>query len=212
MRAGPKGSSAIVKIGIVSDIHCNAPGLERALELMGDVDEVLCAGDSVYEYRWSNEVIEILRNRQARLVLGNHENVLLGSQGQRARQMPTVNQGLVDYLREQPYRIETRLNGKRLLMVHGSPFDPWNEYVYAHTRTFQRLSEVDADYVVLGHTHMPMAERSGKVLVVNPGSAGEARDPRLSGRLSFAVLDTQSDEVRIESYDNPLLEDIADRG
>jgi len=41
-----------MKIGVVSDIHCNAPALGVALRsLEGQVDEVFVAGDAVYEYR-----------------------------------------------------------------------------------------------------------------------------------------------------------------
>ena len=50
-----------VRIGIVSDIHCNAAGLLEALRLMGDVDEVFCLGDSIWEYRFSNGVAQILK-------------------------------------------------------------------------------------------------------------------------------------------------------
>lgn len=195
-----------MKIGIVSDIHCNAAALQRALELMGDVDEVLCAGDTVYEYRFSNDVMSIIRERKIRAVVGNHEIVLLGPQGQRARDVAGVDRELVGFMGGFPNSIETQVNGKRLLMVHGSPYEPWNEYIYPHTPSFRRLAEVDADYVILGHTHQAMAERSGRVLVVNPGSAGEARDPKNGFQLSFAVLDTQSDEVRIELFPDPQRE------
>jgi hypothetical protein len=36
--------------------------------------------------------------------------------------------------------------------------------------------------------------------VINPGSAGEARDPRNGRRLSCAVLDTASDEVVVTDF------------
>ena len=45
-----------MRIGIVSDIHGNMAGLLRAVELMGEVDELLCLGDSIYDYRFSNDV------------------------------------------------------------------------------------------------------------------------------------------------------------
>ena len=45
-----------------------------------------------------------------------------------------------------------------------------------------------------------MAERVGKVMVINPGSAGDARDSRNGRQLSFAVLDTNTDEVAITDY------------
>ena len=57
--------------------------------------------------------------------------------------------------------------------------------------------------VILGHTHYQMAHRVGRVLVINPGSAGEPRDPRNDFQLSFAVLDTESDEVRFGSFPDP---------
>jgi predicted phosphodiesterase len=62
-----------LKLGIVSDVHCNIVGLKRAVELMGDIDELLCLGDSIYEYRFSNEVIRYLREVGAQVILGNHE-------------------------------------------------------------------------------------------------------------------------------------------
>ncbi len=52
-----------MKIGIVSDVHCNHAGLLQALELLGDADELICLGDSIYEYRFSNEVVRLLRDR-----------------------------------------------------------------------------------------------------------------------------------------------------
>src|ERR1700693_2300722 len=54
-----------MKLGIVSDIHCNACGLVQALALMGGIDELICLGDSIYEYRFSNEVGRLLRDRDA---------------------------------------------------------------------------------------------------------------------------------------------------
>jgi putative phosphoesterase len=195
-----------MKIGIVSDVHCNAPGLARALEVMGDVDEVLCAGDAVYEYRFSNDVIRIIRDRGIRLVQGNHDMVLLGPHGQRARATEGVDQGLVAFLGEAPFRMETKVNGKRLLMVHGNPYEPWNQYVVPSSPAFKRLAELDTDFVILGHTHMPVAACSGRVLVINPGSAGEARDPKSGFQLSCAILDTETDEVRIESFPDPQRE------
>lgn len=189
-----------MRIGIVSDIHCNVAGLQQALDLMGDVDELLCAGDSIFEYRFSNETVEILKQRKARIVLGNHEAVFYGPNGVRARTSPSMQRDLLDFLASQPQQITAEIGGKRLLMVHGTPLPPVERYVYPATRELLQLAEVDADYVILGHTHYQMAERVGRVLVINPGSTGDARDPRNGRRLSCAVLDTASDEVRFEDY------------
>ena len=64
--AGPLVSprSRRLKVGIVSDLHCNLEGLDLALQAMGDVDELLCLGDSIFEYRFSNEVVARLKERR----------------------------------------------------------------------------------------------------------------------------------------------------
>jgi putative phosphoesterase len=192
-----------MKLGLVADVHGNIEGLRIALDMMGPVDELVCAGDAVYQFRFSNEVIAALRERNARYILGNHERVLLGPWGERARAASTVQRDLAGYMTERPYHEETQINGKKLVVVHGSPFDPHDEYLYPNSPNLQKLARIDADYIVLGHTHYHMAERVGRALVINPGSAGEPRDHRNAFRLSCAVLDTQSGEVVFHHYDDP---------
>jgi predicted phosphodiesterase len=51
-----------------------------------------------------------------------------------------------------------------------------------------------------------MATRVGRTLVVNPGSLGQRGDPDHPGLVSYAVLDTDSDEVTIHRFPNPLLD------
>jgi putative phosphoesterase len=189
-----------VRIGIVSDVHCNADALRLAFERMGAVDELLCAGDSIYEYRFSNDVIELLRERGARYVLGNHESVFLGPQGARARAAANVRHDLVEYMASQPLSIEVDVGGKRLVMVHATPFEPYQAYVFPGSPELQRLAGFEADYVILGHTHTQMAERVGRALVINPGSGGDARDLANGRRLSYAVLDTSSGEVLFDNF------------
>ncbi|HLG12109.1 MAG TPA: metallophosphoesterase family protein [Dehalococcoidia bacterium] len=189
-----------MRIGIVSDVHCNADALRLAFERMGAVDELLCAGDSIYEYRFSNDVIELLRERGARYVLGNHESVFLGPQGARARAAANVRHDLVEYMASQPLSIEVDVGGKRLVMVHATPFEPYQAYVFPGSPELQRLAGFEADYVILGHTHTQMAERVGRALVINPGSGGDARDLANGRRFSYAVLDTSSGEVLFDNF------------
>jgi putative phosphoesterase len=192
-----------VKLGIVSDVHGNIEGLRLALDQLGDVDEVLCAGDAFYQFRFSNDVIALLRERSARYVLGNHERVFLSPAGQAARERDNVDAEHLAYVAEQPYRIDTRVNGRKLTMVHGSPHEPYDEYLYPNSRNLAKLAGIDADYIILGHTHYHMAVRVGDALVINPGSAGEPRDHRNGFRLSAAVLDTTTGDVAFHHYDDP---------
>ena len=187
-----------MRIGIVSDIHGNAAGLATALALMGDVDELLCAGDMVEEYRFSNETVALLRNRDARCVLGNHDLGILGPHGVRARAADHVDHELVEWLASHPLSIDTVVRGHRLVLTHASPCAPHTQYVMPHSPELKRIREVDADVVVIGHTHKQMVTRVGRPLVVNPGSAGQARDHANGKRLSFAVLDVGA-EISVES-------------
>ncbi|MBV9965175.1 MAG: metallophosphoesterase, partial [Alphaproteobacteria bacterium] len=95
-----------MKLGIVSDIHCNVAGLQQALSLMGEVDELICLGDSIYEYRFSNDVIRILKDRRARVIVGNHEEYFFGPQGERARARDGIDPALAEWLASQPHRSE----------------------------------------------------------------------------------------------------------
>jgi putative phosphoesterase len=195
-----------MRLGIMSDVHCNAAAMTQALdELGGTVDEVLLAGDAVLQYRFSNEVIELVRDHNLTYVVGNHEMTLLSDDGVRARCAPHVRAQNVEFMAAAPKQRELRCSGKRLLMVHASPFAPFNEYVYPGSPQLARCAEADADIVVLGHTHVPMATRVGTTLVVNPGSLGQGGEPGQPGMVSYAILDTDSEEVTIHRFRNPLL-------
>ena len=190
-------------LGIVSDIHCNAAGLRHALALMGDIDELICLGDSIWEYRFSNEVAQILKDRQAHTILGNHEEVFFGPLGERARARAGNDTELMAWLQSRPHRIELDCAGKRVLLVHSTPWEPRGAYIYPDHPQLTRFGEADADFVLYGHTHRQVAKRFGRVLVVNPGSAGDARDHGNGRQLSCAVLDTASEDVRIIDFPDP---------
>lgn len=198
-----------MRFGIVSDIHCNADALCLALERMGDVDELLCAGDAVFEYRFSNEVIEVLRERNAHYVLGNHEQVMLDHRGVRAREAAHVKADNLAYMTSRPLDISLKVDGKHLVMTHASPVAPHTQYVYPRSPEVRKMADIEADYIVIGHTHMQMAQRVGRALLINPGSAGDARDHRNGQRFSYAVLDTSTDEVLFDNFavgDAPVAE------
>ena len=192
-----------MKIGIVSDIHCNSAGLARALALLGDVDELLCLGDSIYEYRFSNDVVQLLKEREAQVIVGNHEECFFGPHGERARARAGIDPDLAEWLAGQPHRRELQCGGKRLLLIHSTPWEPRGAYAYPESTLLARFAEAEADFVLYGHTHQQLVSRIGRVLVINPGSAGEARDHRNGRQLSCALLDTTSEEVRIIDFPDP---------
>lgn len=188
-----------MKFGIVSDIHCNVYGLEAALRLMGDIDELLCLGDIVTQTRWSDEVVGMLRRLDAKIVLGNHDTEYLKRVADGAVAKGAADGELVEWLRSQPERIEFEVCDKTLLMVHATP---WTyDYVYPGSPQMKRFSEVEADFVLGGHTHTPFAGRIGRAMVINPGSTGQGRYvPPTGSLLSCAVLNAATEEVELLHY------------
>lgn len=189
-----------MKVGILADAHGNSVALEVALSrLSGNADLLLFAGDAMDQYRFSNEVIDLLREYSVQAVLGNHDRVVLGAEGVRVRTSPGVRLENVDYLGTFPQRLELTLGVKRVLLVHASPWDP-NRYVHITDSDLDRFAELNFDYVILGHTHVPLLYLAGNTLVINPGSVGEPRGAAHHGRYSYAVLDTDTDDVVFDSF------------
>lgn len=108
------------------------------------------------------------------------------------------------FLRSLVKEIRFESDGKRLLLVHGSPRRV-NEYLFEDRppSSFERLAQMsDADVIVFGHTHKPYVKRVAGVVFVNVGSVGKPKDG--DPRTCYALLDT-SGEVDVEfirlSYD-----------
>ena len=145
----------------------------------------------------------------ARYVLGNHEMVLMSSAGRAPGPCPTCGRPTWTCLAATPERIDVTVDGKRLVMVHGSPFEPQREYLYRSSPTLRRVDELGVDLLVLGHTHVPMAERFGRTLVINPGSIGDSRSSEPGRPVSYAVLDTGTEEVELVSFPSMPVEPAA---
>ena len=98
------------------------------------------------------------------------------------------------------------LDGREVLMVHGSPADNGREI--SHDLTDEEivplLAEDPADIIVCGSTHVPFQRTVGEYHVVNVGSVGAAPEPGvahytvLTPRMSGA--DVLQDWVK---YDHP---------
>jgi putative phosphoesterase len=109
------------------------------------------------------------------------------------------------------------LDGRRFLLVHGTPRDPLDEFAPPDADIWaRRLAGVSADIVCVGHTHFQFALEVNGTLVVNPGSIGLQRDG--DPRAGYAVLEDHRVEFRrvdyaieeaVESIENTSLPDQA---
>jgi putative phosphoesterase len=192
-----------MKIGLLSDIHCHLEALERTIDLLDDCDEVLCAGDIVYQYRFSNEVLGLLKQRQVQSIIGNHDKIVLYHPNHPIRSSPSVDPLWLTYLGGLPKNLSLTRNGVHLQMFHGSPWDDdagrTTPYIYPQSANYlARLEDVDCDVIVLGHTHVPFTHQTRRALVVNPGSCAEPRDGTQDA--CCAVLDTANLAVEFRRF------------
>jgi diadenosine tetraphosphatase ApaH/serine/threonine PP2A family protein phosphatase len=155
-----------------------------------------------------NEVIELLRDRGARGVMGNHDQAAVtGDAGQfnpRAAMairwtMNRLTKESAEYLRLLPLEASDAAEGVRTFMAHGSPDDRIWEYVdpRTHSDVFPHyLARTEADLIALGHTHVPYVWSGGEGRVFNPGSVGQPRDG--DPRAAFAVVAFDGGEAAVE--------------
>ncbi len=113
-----------MKIGIISDLHCDVKALETALNELKGVDQMICAGDLNLQYRFSNEISEIIQRWQMPVVRGNHDTAILSSAGTMLRRSGKIKPDNLIHLQRVPLTLEWNIDGKRVMMMHTSPLDP----------------------------------------------------------------------------------------
>ncbi len=214
------------KIAVLSDIHGNRAALQAVLEKMARLKVAACfiLGDFIGYYHRPLEVLQLLNDLPLRIdaIRGNHERMLeralqgelswneIGrryGQGLKmaADQLPKES---LDKLIGLPDQRLVECDGKRFLLCHGSPVDP-NRYLYpdAEGEAFD-FPGIDADYVLLGHTHYPMIKGAKYFCIVNPGSVGQAREQ--GGVADWCVINTDNDVITMQKtpYDiAPVVQD-----
>ncbi|MEM2907917.1 MAG: metallophosphoesterase family protein [Candidatus Hadarchaeales archaeon] len=203
-----------LRIGLIADVHSNLTAFRAVLEHMPKVDELICAGDLVGYGAKPNEVVALARERDILSVLGNHDYSAVtrdvsGFNPAAARAALWTAEKLSEenaaYLRRLPERLELKRAGRRIYVVHGSPRDPIFEYVFpdiSNRELAELMRDVDADVIVLGHTHMPMRRLVHGKLVLNPGGVGQPRDrdPRASYMVLKLGKEVEVEHERVE-YD-----------
>jgi len=196
-----------MRIGIIADPHSNLAAFQAVLKHMPKVDDIICAGDLVGYGAEPNEVIDLAKKKDIRTVLGNHDYGAIardvsGFNPFAARAVlwtaDNLSEENVKYLRGLREELMLTYGGRRIYVVHGSPRDPLFEYVFPDLPNRELLEltrKVDADVIVLGHTHVPMQRVIQGKLILNPGGVGQPRDR--DPRASYMLL-TLDDEISVK--------------
>ncbi len=186
-----------MKIGLVADPHSNLAAFKAVLDDMPRVDQIICVGDLVGYAAEPNEVVTLARSKRIKVVMGNHDYAAVTRDVRGFNPIAAqaalwtadnLSEENLKFLSNLPTHLKLTLKQK-LYVVHGSPRDPINEYVfpdYPNQELAKIVEGVDAEVVVLGHTHVPMKRMIMGKLIVNPGSVGQPRDR--DPRASYGVL------------------------
>ncbi len=207
-----------MRYGVFGDVHANLHALLAVLERLRrlGVDRYLCTGDLVGYGPHPNECVQVVAELEALCVAGNHDLIAVEllpdddvapfAQASLRWTRSVLNAEARGVLSALP--LTARIDD--IVVAHGtldSPSDyTWRPDDYAEQ--LNRLHEVhaDADTLVLGHYHEPVAwgpagglpiERAPVPLaaarprLLNPGSVGQSRE--LRARARFLVLDTDRD-------------------
>ncbi len=206
-----------MRVGILSDIHANLTALEEVLKAAEreEISHWFFLGDLVGYYYWPVRCLERLEQVDAVMIGGNHERMLC-----MARQNPTYRlmlrgrygngieaaleqctEAQLDQLCTLPESRELELEGVRMLLCHGTPWDA-DAYLYpdADEEVLERVAN-GYDMVFYGHTHYPLVWQGASGMVVNPGSVGQPRNHRPGAHWAVVDLTTRQVEHRVEPYD-----------
>jgi putative phosphoesterase len=219
------------KLAIFSDIHANLPSMQVVAEHIraGGYDAVYCLGDLGGYASQPNEVQALIRGCGCPTVLGNYdEGVGFNKDDCGCHyvkpfdiEMSNISFGWTrdhttdenkEWLRALPRQLRLKVDGKSILLCHGSPAST-TEYLFgwrsdAYFRKFVKggLSDARADVIVFGHTHEPFHKTIDGVDFVNTGSVGRPKDgdPR-AGYCVLTINDgtVSTEQIRVD-YDVEL--------
>ena len=209
-----------MKILILSDIHANIEALEAIRE---EYDYPLCLGDLVDYGPSPKECIDFIKNNAHAVVRGNHDNAVAFridcKCSEAYKQMSVKTRELmwnilgeeeINYLSSLPSNRVIELGGSKFFLTHATPTDNLFKYLPPDTPEHvwqQEIEGVDADFVLLGHTHIPMIKKVGKTTIINPGSVGQSKD--VPAVASYAVWNDGEVEIKRVAYDiNKTIEKI----
>lgn len=200
-----------MRLAVLADVHANLPALEAVLADVDRVgpDGIWVAGDLIGYNPWPNEVLEILRARRVRAIRGNHDRAAVGDPAFAFNELASeairwtrihLTPASVGYLKDLEDRVRITMPEGVVAMFHGSPRDD-DEYVLPWAADEDLVRIAGAPFVILGHTHLPMALTFRSGLLMNPGSVGQPRDR--DPRAAWGVLDLSRRrfEVRRVPYD-----------
>ena len=206
-----------MKVALIGDVHANLPALEAVLAdaHQWDVETIWNVGDIVGYGAFPDEVVQRLKQEDVLSIIGNYDIKVLEVKRKKNKwknsQIPekwfafnwaydNLSKQSRKYLRSLPEQIWLEMEGKRILLTHGSPTS--NEEHIAPDTPEERLRELaemaNADVIICGHSHQPFKQKVDDVWFINTGSVGRPDDG--DQRACYAILKMEPDFFQVDHY------------
>jgi len=224
-----------MRVAVISDIHANLHALEAVLAAIETEapDEIWCLGDVVGYGPRPNECADIVRERSAIVLVGNHDLAAIGK-------LDTADFGPL--AAESAHWTEHALGGEQaawlrglepvavragIELYHGSARDPVWEYVLSEQVALENMLVTSAPIVLVGHSHVALAlawdgtaiegglapagtecDASNSRWLLNPGSVGQPRDG--DARAAWLLIDIAAGRAAFRRVWYPIEETQAE--
>jgi protein phosphatase len=177
-----------MRLLIVSDVHANIEALQALNERY---DHLICLGDLVDYGPSPREALQFLRERASFVVRGNHDNAVGYrvdcqssplyhelSVATREYMWQVLSADDLTYLRHLPVNRILELGGAHFYLCHAAPSNNLYRYLpydSPDAAWHDEAARVEADFILIGHTHQQFVKPVGQKTFVNPGSLGQPK-------------------------------------
>lgn len=183
------------KIAIISDVHGNLEALKTVfsdIEKRG-ITKIFCLGDTIAKGVHQQECVDLIKEKCEVVIKGNCEDYFTSDidvsdlEGIRKKRYlwnkSKIDEATKIYLRNLPYCFEFYLSGRLVRLIHAHPdkidkfvgnIDKIERYRELLMPSENTVSNLMADIVIYGHTHVQNMQKIYNRLILNVGSVGNA--------------------------------------
>lgn len=178
-----------MKLFFVSDIHGSAYYAKKALEIFKkeNADYIVILGDELYHGPRNPLPLEYNPQEVINLLNGIGDKII----AVRGNCDSEVDEMVLNFPIMSTYST-IFYNRKRLFLTHGHIYNEAN---------LPKLSS--GDVFIYGHTHIPKAEKSGDIFIINPGSISL---PKENHPNSYGIL--EDDVFKIKNLEGETFKEI----
>ncbi len=190
-----------MKIAVFSDIHSNYLVFKKAYDdsIIRKVDMYIYLGDNITDGFDGSKILDIIKNSKGYSINGNREVSILNyhfnkdSNWDNSIQFESMKYGYeslskenIDYISTLPIYNIIDINGKKICISHGTPYNVRGRARKDSTILFDDLiKDFNCDIYLFGHEHDYYYTKYKNKYFMNPGSIGLPSDGSYYGSYSY---------------------------